>query len=101
MTANEVLNLFKIKPTKLISQNDLGKWRRILQDYRNYASQDVEGELKEIMDTHGDECSTLWYLSEVRKKMEIKHHNRYKSLPMPQSIKQIFQKVLYDNKEKP
>lgn len=90
MKAEEVLNLFKISATKLITHEEVGKWRRILQDYRDYDLREVEQELQDILDTHGENCSTLWYLSEVRKKMELRNHYSMKRLPMIQSIRQIF-----------
>lgn len=90
MKANEVLSLFKIPAAKLITHDEVGKWRRILQDYREYDLREVEEELQEILDTHGENCSTLWYLSEVRKKMELRNHYSLKRLPMIQSIRQMF-----------
>ena len=90
MKAEEVLNLFKIPATKLITHSEVSKWRRILQDYREYDIKEVEQELQDILDTHGENCSTLWYLSEVRKKMELRNHYSFKRLPMIQSIRQMF-----------
>ena len=90
MNSEEVLKLFRIPATKLIAQKEATEWRRILQDYREYDLREVEQELQDILDTHGENCSTLWYLSEVRKKMELRNHYSLKRLPMIQSIRQMF-----------
>ena len=90
MNSEEVLKLFRIPATKLITHTEVSKWRRILQDYREYDLREVEEELQDILDTHGENCSTLWYLSEVRKKMELRNHYSLKRLPMIESIRQMF-----------
>ena len=90
MNSEEVLKTFKIPATKLIVNDEVSKWKRILKDYREYDLREVEEELQDILNTHGENCSTLWYLSEVRKKMELRNHYSFKRLPMIQSIREMF-----------
>ena len=90
MNSEEVLKMFKIPATKLITHNDVEKWRLVLKSFRDFDLREVEEEFQDIINTHGENCSTLWYLSEVRKKMLLRNHYEFKRLPMIQSIRQMF-----------
>ena len=90
MNSDEVLQLFKIAATKLITHDEADKWRLILKSFRDFDLREVEEELQDILSTHGENCSTLWYLSEVRKKMLLRNHYSLKRMPMAPSIKEMF-----------
>jgi hypothetical protein len=90
MKSNDVLRVFKISATKLISHKDTNKWKEVLKDFRYFDDKEVEKELNSVVSICGSDRPLFYYLSAVRRRLIDKQHTKNKSFNMPKCIKDLF-----------
>lgn len=90
MKALDVLKIFRIPATKLISHKDVEKWKAVLKNYRDFKEQEVQDELTQVIQLCGSDRPLFYYLAAVRRRILDKRHHESKSYQMPQSIRQLF-----------
>ena len=88
--AKKLVNIFSLNLNRLVEHKEKHRWINVLRQLCEFEEREILEEYENILErTHG-EMPRLYYLEGVRRELQIKRNQNYKSMPMPKQIKDLF-----------
>ena len=90
MNIKKLVNMFNLNMNYLVEKDDKGRWINVLRQLKEFEEKEVLEEYENILGISGVGKDPLYYLESVRRNLNLKKDQSYKTMPMPKQIKDLF-----------
>jgi len=86
----DISKIFKINLEFRVSLEHRNRWLAVINELTQYTKKELIDEAKNVIADVGKDHPRLYYLEAVRRRLMIKKNENYKSMKMPESIRNLF-----------